>query len=92
MTKALVTGARGFVGKHLVRKLKESDTEVFSLTSSADVCDSNDWIFADIRDAQAIKNQISALKPDEIYHLAAISKPTGDDLPGILRYKSIRYS
>lgn len=79
MTKALVTGARGFVGKHLVRKLKESDTEVFSLTSSANVCDSNDWIFADIRDAQAIKNQISTLKPDEIYHLAAISKPTGDD-------------
>ena len=79
MTKALVTGARGFVGRHLVRKLENSDTEVFRLTSSADCISSDGWISADIRDAEAIQSHITALKPDEIYHLAAISKPTGDD-------------
>jgi GDP-4-dehydro-6-deoxy-D-mannose reductase len=64
--KAVVTGARGFVGRHLARHLTGLDVEVVSL----DVDDSRP---VDITDHAAVAARIAEESPDVVYHLAARS-------------------
>ena len=76
--KAVVTGARGFVGHHLARHLGELDVEVASL----DVGDARP---VDITDPDAVARRIAEESPDVVYHLAARSHvgeswTDGDDL------------
>jgi len=62
----LVTGASGFVGKHLVEELRSRGAEVFAL-------DSRGPAPIDIRDWQAVKRFGSKLgRLDLVYHLAAL--------------------
>lgn len=56
----LITGARGFVGRHLNSALESRGIE--TIASSADV-----------RDAAAISREVQATRPDAIAHLAAIT-------------------
>jgi GDP-4-dehydro-6-deoxy-D-mannose reductase len=66
VTKAAVTGAGGFVGRHLTRHLAAGDVEVVSL----DVGDAEP---VDITDADAVARRIASESPDVVYHLAARS-------------------
>jgi nucleoside-diphosphate-sugar epimerase len=44
MTKILVTGGSGFIGKHLIKKIRSSQHEVIGVNSLAgDVADKNTW-------------------------------------------------
>ncbi|MXW42446.1 MAG: NAD-dependent epimerase/dehydratase family protein [Acidimicrobiia bacterium] len=63
--RALVTGARGFVGTHLVAHLKECGDDVIEM----------DRIIGSpsIEDALAIKTHVVAAQPSVVYHLAAQS-------------------
>ncbi len=71
----LVTGAGGFIGHHLVRRLKSEGSRVrgvdlkmpeFSKTSA------DEFLLLDLRDpAQCLKAFESSLPFDEVYHLAA---------------------
>jgi UDP-glucuronate 4-epimerase len=84
--KILVTGAAGFVGSHVLKKLKELDEEVsgidnFSTYYSAEykklrldylgLNQNSDVIKCDISDYEQLNQSVSALKPDYIVHLAA---------------------
>lgn len=64
--KAVVTGARGFVGKHLTRHLTGRRVDVASL----DVGDSQP---VDITDHDAVARRIAEESPEVVYHLAARS-------------------
>ncbi len=64
--KAVVTGARGFVGRHLTRHLGELGVEVVSL-------DVDDARPVDITDRDAVARRIAEAAPDVVYHLAARS-------------------
>lgn len=64
--KAVVTGARGFVGRHLTRHLGDLDVEVVSL-------DVDDTLPVDITDHDAVARRIAAESPDVVFHLAARS-------------------
>ena len=64
--KAVVTGGRGFVGRHLSRHLATLDVEVVSF----DVGDSQP---VDITDHDAVVRRIVDESPDVVYHLAARS-------------------
>jgi GDP-4-dehydro-6-deoxy-D-mannose reductase len=64
--KAVVTGARGFVGRHLTRHLASLDVEVATL-------DVDDAQPVDITDRDAVARRIAAEAPDVVYHLAARS-------------------
>jgi GDP-4-dehydro-6-deoxy-D-mannose reductase len=60
--KTLVTGARGFVGRHLLNHLRECDDDVVGVDHECDVTDD--------------KSMLAVLRrtlPDAIYHLAALS-------------------
>ena len=59
--RALVTGAEGFVGRHLTRHLEARGDEVVALDrETADVCH-----------AGAMRGAVAAASPDVVYHLAA---------------------
>lgn len=60
MKKVLVTGASGFLGKHLVSTLKNNNVEVLALSSKT----------ADLTDSHSLDN-ISGKDYDHIFHLAA---------------------
>jgi GDP-4-dehydro-6-deoxy-D-mannose reductase len=64
--KAVVTGARGFVGRHLTRHLGSLGIEVVSL-------DVDDASPVDITDRDAVGRRIADESPDVVYHLAARS-------------------
>jgi GDP-4-dehydro-6-deoxy-D-mannose reductase len=60
--RALVTGAGGFVGRHLVAHLTESGDDVTQTDTFLGG--------ADITDADAIAAEITAAAPEVVYHLA----------------------
>ena len=80
--KALVTGADGFVGQHLIAELLEHgfavagsvlDLPPARSTLTPDGVASVDWKAADVRDHDALVRLVAATMPDHIYHLAGFS-------------------
>lgn len=61
MTRALVTGAGGFVGRHLVARLAADGWDVTALTRAQ----------ADLTDCEALQAAVRAADPDVVLHLAA---------------------
>jgi GDP-4-dehydro-6-deoxy-D-mannose reductase len=78
--KALITGISGFAGSHLAEFLIEKGYEVFGTFFDKSTFSNLNGLVnkikvyrCDIRNYDALKNVIEDVKPDEIYHLAAIS-------------------
>ena len=67
--RALVTGAGGFVGGHLVRHLEEQGDEVVQLERDVDGID--------IVDGDAIGRAIADAAPEAVYHLAGAADVGG---------------
>ena len=75
--RALVTGAPGFVGTHLVRALLEDGIEVWAGghqgqppgvgTAAAR------WIDLDVTDPASITDAVAVANPNQVYHLAGQS-------------------
>ncbi len=70
MTKALITGASGFVGPYLWKELEEHGYDVTGFDLSGD---NNKIIHCDITNADLVYKIISEEKPDVIFHLAGFS-------------------
>lgn len=70
MRRAIVTGARGFLGRALVKALADANVHVVGVgrSASTDVIGVSDWLRADVRDPQ-LRNGIS--RADVVFHLAA---------------------
>lgn len=72
--KVLVTGANGFVARHMVPALKERGFEVAGVDVGKDCAWCVDRYHAcDLADADAVKAVLSKERPDVIVHLAAVS-------------------
>ncbi|WP_128330406.1 NAD(P)-dependent oxidoreductase [Apibacter sp. HY039] len=67
--KILVTGGNGYLGKHLVSKLLQEESEIF-IFSLQDNNASNHFK-VDISDYKQVEEALGCLNPDIIYHLAA---------------------
>lgn len=63
--KALVTGGSGFIGSHLMDKLKSLQLEVVNY-------DKEDCFSHDIRDLGSLHGIVKAFQPDIIFHLAGL--------------------
>src|SRR5215475_1487790 len=79
--RALVTGARGQDGSYLVHFLLARDYEVHAQSRQTDVAflpqyRNLHWHIADVRNSAALHDLIAEARPDEIYNLASVSRPT----------------
>ena len=76
---ALVTGASGFIGTHLVRRLAREGYPIVGLDREpprAEPPPGMRFLRADIRDADALRAAFAEAKPDTVYHLAAQTSVT----------------
>lgn len=76
MKKILITGATGFVGKYLVDYIaKNSQDKVYGtyISDSPDKRDQIEFVKIDLNNEQDVQNMVGEIKPDYVYHLAALS-------------------
>jgi len=84
MKKILITGVSGFAGSFLAELLlKKEDCDIYG-TSLSDSFSANiahlqgklQLLPVDLQDFERVKAVIGEVRPDEIYHLAALASPT----------------
>ena len=81
--RVLVTGARGFTGRHLCAELRAAGYEVTGLVDSPPVAPGE--VCADLADAVGTAHAVEEARPDRVVHLAAISFVAHDDVEAIYR-------
>jgi nucleoside-diphosphate-sugar epimerase len=71
--KALVTGASGFIGRHLCRRLEQTGVEVHAISRNRQTTSTNavQWWQGDMGDATTAQRLFSAIEPDTAFHLAS---------------------
>ncbi|MDO8499693.1 MAG: SDR family NAD(P)-dependent oxidoreductase [bacterium] len=84
----LVTGAAGFIGSHLVRKLVRDGFRVTALVKNTsdlwrikDIASAIDFCEADVLDFDNLKQQLETIKPQGVFHLAASNIRSGITAP-----------
>lgn len=81
-SKVLVLGATGIIGKELCFELSRSGVDVFALSRrQANGIDGVNWIFADVRDVDALGDKISGHSFDAVVDLVSFNS---DQVSGIL--------
>lgn len=82
MRTALVTGASGFTGSHLIARLRERGG--YRITGTARVArtgvDGNALQVLDLTDATAVDRLLASVQPDVIFHLAGRNTGTAEEL------------
>lgn len=78
MPKALLTGSSGFVGPYLARHLKTLGYEVWGGSLSEHASADYESVVVDVTQAAGLERVVSELAPDEIYHLAGVTRPALD--------------
>lgn len=75
MKTILITGASGFAASHLIDiLLKDSDVNIIGVHRSGPNNKPITWEKADLLNRDEINEVIKKYKPDEVYHMAAISR------------------
>src|SRR5437870_5797664 len=71
--KILITGASGFIGSHLSRRLSREGTEVHALsrTQQARADQGLCWWQVDLAETEAVRELVRTIKPDVVFHLAS---------------------
>ncbi len=79
MKKILITGATGFAGTHLTNLLHQNPENKLFGTSFTSVTNTDTSITlekVDLLDQDVTEAMLGKIKPDEVYHLAALSAPS----------------
>jgi UDP-glucose 4-epimerase len=70
VSRALVTGASGFIGGRLCRRLLTDGQEVHAISRRPHDDDSVRWWQNDLADADDVATTLERIRPDVVYHLA----------------------
>jgi GDP-4-dehydro-6-deoxy-D-mannose reductase len=74
VARVLITGASGFVGRHLVRACAAAGDEVIGLSRSGNVpAECSQALTVDLRDEAAVSAATAEVQPEVVYHLAVLS-------------------
>lgn len=78
--RVLVTGASGFLGSHLVRRLRLMGAELYALSRSRREPSEGQlrWLSADLADSRATSELVAAVRPDVIFHFGGYVTATPD--------------
>lgn len=82
--KVLVTGAGGQVGLDLLRALQACGDQVFASDLALPAADARlgvPWSSLDVTDAAQVDARLAEVRPDVVFHLAAILSATGERDP-----------
>jgi GDP-4-dehydro-6-deoxy-D-mannose reductase len=72
--RVLITGASGFAGGYLARACASAGEEVLGISRSGFIPEGGgEGLSVDVRDREAVARAVRDLKPEVIYHLAALS-------------------
>lgn len=76
MTRVLVTGGRGFIGREAMPLLLERGYEVFAVTSTdrPNGMPGVTFVHADLRDGEAAAALVAKIKPTHLLHLAWVTE------------------
>ena len=71
--KVLVTGASGFIGAHLCRRLVDAGAEVHALSRRPPSGDRSplNWWEGDVAEIELVRTLFRKIRPETIYHLAS---------------------
>jgi UDP-glucose 4-epimerase len=72
--KVMVTGASGFLGLHLCRRLGQEGAEVYAVSRSArqEAGERIHWRQADLSDVAGVRCMLQEIKPDVVFHLSGL--------------------
>ncbi len=69
---ALVTGATGFIGHHLSRRLRKEGIYVIGVSRAKVVSpDADEWLKCDLTNAEQVEETLAKAQPDYLFHLAS---------------------
>lgn len=72
----LVTGATGFIGRHLARSLADRGADVHATSRNVSDVDLGggdvQWWAGDLRDRDFVRSTVGSIRPDRIFHLAGL--------------------
>jgi UDP-glucose 4-epimerase len=68
--RVLVTGARGFIGARLCRRLLDAGAVVHGISRHPDAAPDIRWSNVDLTAEQSVRTMLEALRPDVVFHLA----------------------
>jgi len=72
--RVLITGSTGFLARYLISELKkEGNYDIFGITDEDFSSNLDQTYKVDIRDRQELFRVIKTVKPDKIFHLAAVT-------------------
>lgn len=74
----LVTGASGFIGGHLSRRLVRAGAEVHGVSRRPREIEGVRWWQADLSDAAAAAELVRSVRPERIFHLAGLTSGSRD--------------
>ncbi len=82
MPRILVTGASGFAGPYLIEHLLEQGYEAVAGVHGpkARLSQECQQISLDVTDREGMHRAIAETRPDEIYHLAGLTRPASSDV------------
>ncbi|KKQ18751.1 MAG: NAD-dependent epimerase/dehydratase [Berkelbacteria bacterium GW2011_GWA1_36_9] len=79
MSKILITGASGFIGQHLFRRLKKEGFSVFGISRTGGYIDDQKIFSLDLQNKEEVNNFLKNKKIDCIIHLAALVPQSFND-------------
>jgi len=82
--RALITGIGGFTGAYLEKELQDAGYDVYGITD-VPVPGHDTYVVCNLLDRESLRKTVSAIRPEIVAHLAAVSFVAYDDVDMLYR-------